>query len=216
MSNDLSERLLQLYTSAVHDVLRELGHPNCVLPHTLQPLQPDSKIAGQAWTFSGHMEHTADAHETLLQWTRVLSKTPQGSIPVCQPHNSEIALMGELSAQALMQRNVPGYIVDGGCRDCDFLIEMNFPVFCRFKTPSDIVGRWLPERLGEPITIGSVTIHSGDYVFADRDGIVVIPQEIAKKAVAETEKMANTESELRAAIMSGEDPEAAYLKYGVF
>lgn len=212
----LTERLLRCYSSAVHDVLRELGHPNCVLPANLQPLLPGKKLAGEVWTFSGYLDHTADPHQTLLQWTRVLSRVPRGTIPVCQPNNAEIALMGELSAQALMQRDVPGYIVDGGCRDLDFLIDMKFQVFSTFATPSDIVGRWLPERLGEPVTIGSVTISSGDYVLADRDGIVVIPARIAQQAVAKTEAMVNTESELRAAILAGEDPEKAYLKYGVF
>ena len=212
----IQERLLACYTSAVHDVLRELGHPNCVLPPTITPLVPGTKLAGQIWTFSGHLDYSADPHQTLLQWTRVLSHAPRGCIPVCQPHNSSIALMGELSAQALRLRDVPGYIVDGGCRDCDMLIEMDFPVFCRFNTPSDIVGRWLPDRLGEPITIGSVTLISGDYVFADRDGIVVIPQAIAEQTVDQAQAMANTETELRQAILDGEDPQAAYLKYGVF
>jgi regulator of RNase E activity RraA len=216
LSQSLSQRLRHCYSSAVHDVLRELDHPNCVLPSTLLPLVPGSKLAGQVWTFSGYMDHTADRHKTLLEWTGVLAKVPHGSIPVCQPHNSEIALMGELSAQALVQREVPGYIVDGGCRDVDFLIDMNFPVFCRFNTPSDIVGRWLPDRLGEPLTIGSVTICSGDYVLADRDGIVIIAQSIAGQAIAETEKMMNTESDLRKAIINGEDPQQAYLRYGVF
>lgn len=212
----LSERLKNCYSSAVHDVLRELGQPNCVLPSTLLPLVPGTRLAGQVWTFSGYIDHTADAHKTLLEWTGVLSKVPHGTIPVCQPNNSEIALMGELSAEALMKRDVPGYIVDGGCRDADFLVARNFPVFCRFLTPSDIVGRWLPDRLGEPLTIGRVTISSGDYVLADRDGIVVLPEAIAEKAISETETMMNTESELRKAIMNGEDPQAAYLKYRVF
>lgn len=216
MPTPLAERLGRCYSSAVHDVLRELGHPNCVLPSTLLPLVPGSKLAGEVWTFSGYMDHTADAHQTLLEWTRVLSRVPRGTIPVCQPNNSEIALMGELSAQALLKRDVPGYIVDGGCRDCDFLIEMNFPVFCRFNTPSDIVGRWLPTRLGEPLTIGTVTISSGDSILADRDGIVVLPQAVAEEAISKTEEMMNTETELRQAIMAGEDPEQAYLRYRVF
>ena len=213
---NLTERLKQCYSSAVHDVMRAQGHNHCVLPYTLQPLVPGSKLAGEVWTFSGYIDHTADRHETLLQWTRVLSSAPRGKIPVCQPHNSEIALMGELSAQALIQRDVPGYIVDGGCRDVELLIQYNFPVFRRFDTPSDIVGRWLPTRLGEPLTIGTVTITTGDYVLADRDGIVIIPRAIAEQVIGETESKINTESALRNAILAGEDPEQAYLKYRVF
>ena len=212
----LNERLQNCYSSAVHDVMRAMGHHNCVLPYTLQPLVPGTRLAGEVWTFSGYIDHTADRHQTLLEWTRVLSRVPRGTIPVCQPHNSEIALMGELSAQALLQRDVPGYIVDGGCRDVEMLIQYNFPVFRRFDTPSDIVGRWLPTRLGEPVTIGAVTITTGDYVRADRDGIVVIPRAIAEQVITETEGKINTESALRDAILAGEDPEQAYLKYRVF
>ena len=52
--------------------------------------------------------------------------------------------MGELSAETLQRRGVRGYIVDGGCRDIDFILKMGFPVFARFFTPSDIVARWMP------------------------------------------------------------------------
>ncbi|GIT48789.1 MAG: hypothetical protein Ct9H300mP14_07170 [Gammaproteobacteria bacterium] len=46
---------------------------------------------------------------------------------------------------------------------------------CDLNTPADIVERWTYDRRGKPITIGTVTIVSGDYLIADRDGIVVIP-----------------------------------------
>ena len=94
---------------------------------------------------------------------------------VCQPHTYDIALMGELSAETLNFRGVRGYVVDGGCRDTDFILELGFPVFCSFTTPKDIVGRWVPDRFGEPLTIGEVTIRTGDYLLGDRDGVVIIP-----------------------------------------
>ena len=53
---------------------------------------------------------------------------------------------------------VRGYVVDGGCRDTQFILELGFPVFCSFTTPKDIVGMWVPDRIGEPITIGDVTM----------------------------------------------------------
>ncbi len=62
--------------------------------------------------------------------------------------------MGELSAQTLQARGVLGYVVDGGSRDTDLVLEQGFPVFCSFLTPADIVERWIPDRYGEPVTIG--------------------------------------------------------------
>ena len=70
--------------------------------------------------------------------------------------------------------------------------------------------------LGAPITIGTVTIRSGDYLIADMDGAVVIPQEIAEAAVTQTEKVMAEESDMRKAILDGMDPEQAYLKYNRF
>jgi 4-hydroxy-4-methyl-2-oxoglutarate aldolase len=211
----LAERLEQCYSGAVYDVLRAMGYPNQVLPHTIRPLAP-YKLAGPVYTVSGYVDQTLDAHQTLLSWTALLSKAPKDSVVICQPNNHLMALMGELSAETLQFRGVRGYIVDGGCRDSDFITNIGFKVFCSFFTPVDVVGRWVADRFGEPITIGNVTICSGDYVLADRDGIVIIPKSIAEKVIDKTEAVLKTESKVRKAILGGIDPQEAYLKYGKF
>jgi len=212
----ITARLSRLYTGAVHDVLRALGHDDCVLPEDIRPLDPGLKVAGPAWTFSGRMDRTASRHDTLLGWTRVLSAAPPGHVLVCQPNNREVALMGELSAETLKNKGVLGYVVDGGCRDTDFILQQQFPVFHTFFTPSDIAQRWVADRLSEPVTIGRVTIRTGDFILGDRDGVIVIPREIALEAIAQTEQVALTENQVRAAIRSGIDPVDAYLEYGKF
>ena len=159
-SDALAARLLNCYAAAVHDVLRGMGHGRCVLPPNIRALDPTKKLAGEIYTVGGHIDMTRDPHDTLVQWTGLLSKAPPGKVLVCQPHTYEIALMGELSAETLNFRGIRGYVVDGGCRDTDFILELGFPVFCSFNTPKDIVGRWVPDRFGEPITIGEVTISS--------------------------------------------------------
>ena len=216
LSHDIEGRLMACYASAVHDVLRGLGIDNCVLPPEIMSLRAGQKLAGEIYTISGHVDRTLTRHESLLAWTQVLSRVPGGKVLVCQPNTKEIALMGELSARALMVKDSKGYVVDGRCRDVDFILDLNFPVFCELNTPADIVERWTYDRLGEPITIGMVTISSGDWLIADRDGVVIIPGDIAEKVVSETETVMSTESEMRDAILSGMDPEQAYLKYGKF
>jgi 4-hydroxy-4-methyl-2-oxoglutarate aldolase len=216
MSDTLSQRLGRCYSSAVHDVLRAMGHERCVLPPAIRALAPGMRLAGPVWTVSGHIDRTKTSHDTLLAWTALLSKAPAGTVVICQPHTHEIALMGELSAAALKLKGVRGYLVDGGTRDVDMIVELGFPVFCSFATPADIGGRWIPDSFGAPVTIGAVTIASGDYVLADADGAVVIPQAIAEAAVTRTEEVAQTENAVRSAILGGMDPQAAYLKYGKF
>jgi len=213
---DLSQRLSKCYASAIHDVLREKGYGNCVLPPEIQALKRGQKLFGEIYTLSGHIDKTLTRHESLLLWSQVLSKFPNGKVIVCQPNTHSIALMGELSARALMVKGTKGYLMDGHCRDVEEIIDAQFPVFCRLSTPADIVERWKYDALGNPITIGSVTICSGDYIIADMDGAVIIPQEIVEEVVTETEKVMNTESEMRKAILGGMDPEQAYLKFQKF
>jgi len=213
---DLSQRLSKCYASAIHDVLREKGYGNCVLPPEIQALKRGQKLFGEIYTLSGHIDKTLTRHESLLLWSQVLSKLPNGKVIVCQPNTHSIALMGELSARALMVKGTKGYLMDGHCRDVEEIIDAQFPVFCRLSTPADIVERWKYDALGDPITIGSVTICSGDYIIADMDGAVIIPQEVVEEVVTETEKVINTESEMRKAILGGMDPEQAYLKFQKF
>jgi regulator of RNase E activity RraA len=212
----LTERLRACYTGAVHDVLRGMGHHAIVLPPAIKPIDPAWKVAGPAWTVSGHIDRTKTRDETLLGWCTLLARAPAGHVIVCQPHNHEVALMGELSAQTLAARGVLGYIVDGGSRDTEFVLAQGFPVWCSFLTPSDIVERWIPDAYGAPIDIGGVTIVTGDYVLGDRDGVVVVPQAIAGDVVTRTEEVVATESDMRRALVGGMDPVEAYHKYGKF
>jgi regulator of RNase E activity RraA len=212
----LTERLAAVTTGAVHDVLRMMGHDDIVLPPAIKAIAPGTRLAGP----SGRSRATSTArrsrHECLLGWCTLLARAPRGHVVVCQPNNHEVALMGELSAQTLQARGVLGYVVDGGSRDTDLVLEQGFPVFCSFLTPSDIVERWVPDRYGEPVTIGSVTISTGDYLLGDRDGVVIIPRALAAEVVAKTEEVVATESDMRRALIRGMDPVEAYNKYGKF
>ena len=193
-----------------------MGHEHCVLPPAIKAIAPGTRLAGPVWTVSGRIDRTRSRDETLLSWCTLLSRAPAGHVVVCQPNNHEIALMGELSAQTLQARGVLGYVVDGGSRDTDLVLEQGFPVFCAFLTPADIVERWMSDRYGEPVVIGEVTISTGDYLLGDRDGVVIVPSRLAEEAVARTEAVVATESEMRRALIGGMDPVDAYHKFGKF
>ena len=212
----LTDRLQDCYTGAVYDVMKGMGVSDSILPSDIRPTDDSLTLAGQIWTCSGRIDESASADETLMAWTGLLSEAPGGSVVVCQPNDGSLAHMGELSAETLKLRAIRGYVVDGGCRDVDFIRRLEWPVFCRYYTPADVVGRWLAEALGEPIETGGVSISTGDYLLADIDGVVVIPEGIAEEVVAKTEEIINTESALRRDILQGMDPQQAYRKYRLF
>ncbi len=204
------------YSGAVYDAMRELRLDEGILPNDIQPVDPNIPLVGKVWTCSGGIVAGISQDESLLSWTGMLSAAPSGSVVVCQPNDSTIAHMGELSAETLKFLGVKGYIVDGGNRDTDFILKLGFPVFCRYLTPSDIVERWMVQTMGEPITIGDVEIRTGDFIVADRDGAVLIPAAAASDVANRVDDVMNTENELRNMILSGMDPQEAYLKFRRF
>ena len=203
-------------TGVVHDVLRTMGRKNFTLPPRITPLQPDMSLCGPAWTIEGRVDETADAHETLLAWTGLLSKCPEGHIWTAQPHTHQIAQMGELSAETLHRKGVLGSVLDGGLRDANFILELGFPCWRTHHTPRDIVGFWLPKQTDIDIMIGEVLIRPGDWLHGDRDGMVCIPQEILDDGLEKSQVAMETENKVRTAILEGMDPQDAYLKWGKF
>lgn len=215
--NDRITRLLaRCYTGAVYDCLRERGLRDQVLPKEITPVVDGVTVAGPVFTVSGHIVTGASDHETLLAWTDLLSQAPKGSVVVCQPNDDTIAHMGELSAETLQGRGVMAYIVDGGCRDVGFIRSIKFPVWCRYLTPADVVGRWTVKMLNEPVVIGSTVVCPGDYAVADVDGVVVVPGGIALEVAEAATALMTKENAVRTAIRQGMDPREAYLVHGVF
>jgi 4-hydroxy-4-methyl-2-oxoglutarate aldolase len=216
MSGTLTERLGRCYTGVMHDVMRGLGLRDFVLPPELRPILPEHTLAGPAFTIEGAVVPGADPHATLLAWTGLLSKAPSGHVWVSQPNDRTVAHMGELSAETLKAKGVRGAICDGGIRDVNFLLRLQFPCWARFFTPRDIVGYWLPHATDIPVTIGDVRIAPGDYLLGDRDGLIRIPAAIAEDVVTKAEQAIGTENLVRKAILAGVDPQEAYRQYGKF
>ena len=216
VTQDLTPRLAMLYTGIVHDVMRGMGLKDFTLPHTFHPVTVARTIAGPVFTVRGKISPEATPHDTLLAWTGFLSKAKSGHIVVIAANDEEVAHMGELSGETLMRKGVPGVIADGGCRDVEFLIEMGFPVYARYATPRDIVGYWMVDAMDVPVQIGTVAITPGDYLLADRDGIIVVPRGRAAEIVSAAAVAVGTESQIRTAILGGMDPQEAYLKFGKF
>jgi 4-hydroxy-4-methyl-2-oxoglutarate aldolase len=215
MIEDLCNRLAQGYSGAVYDVMREMGLPDSILPYYIKPLNYKEKIIAPVFTVVGERVDVS-VEESMLKWTEFLSCCPADSVVVCQPNDHELSHMGELSAETLKLRGIKGYIVDGGCRDTEFIEQIGFPVWCQYRTPVDICGRWIPTDTGIPIKIGNVVINNGDYLLADIDGIAILPMAHVEEIVSRVEEVISAENKVRTEILGGGDPKEAYLKYGKF
>lgn len=102
---------------------------------------------------------------------------------------------GEILTVAAQAKGVVGLAVDGAVRDIAAIAELGFPVFSRGLA----IGACTKERtgtIGVPILFGGVLVRTGDIVFGDADGLVVLEQERADEIYASAMARRNREAEL--------------------
>jgi 4-hydroxy-4-methyl-2-oxoglutarate aldolase len=213
----LLERLAAIpYSGALSDILDEMGLRNQVLPHAIRAVPPGCTLVGRALTVRGEPAEGISRDDYFIPFLRMLGSVQPGDVIISQPNDHTVAHFGELSAETAMFRGGRGAVIDGGVRDIDYIAKLGFPIFARYTTPQDIIGRWRLIESGAPITIGHTLIENGDYVVGDHDGVVVIPQSAAEETVTRAEACIQTENHVRTAILQGVHPVDAYQQYGRF
>lgn len=217
-SDNMPRRFARIYTAAITDVMDAMGLLRQTLPHTIQPLTPDMRVAGYAFTARGrtHRGGPRDRDATLRRFLGMLGAVPAESVLVLAANDNEAAHFGELSAEWFRARRVRGAVIDGSTRDAAYISRIKFPTFCRYRTPQDSVPRWRVSDWGQPLTIGGVRIALGDVVVADLDGVVVVPRRVAHEVLGKCEALVGTESKVRTAVKRGMPPLQAYEKFGTF
>jgi regulator of RNase E activity RraA len=214
---DLAARANRLYTAAIADILDRRGLTAQTLPPELIPLRQGMRVAGPAYPIKGRPSPGADYETSLRRVLAMLGSVPPGHVSVYETGDRNTAHLGELSVTSLKARGVAGAVIDGGCRDVDMIVGEDFPVFSRFTTPQDSTGRWEVVGHGDVVLeIGAVRVERGDWIVADRDGIVVIPGGVVEDVITAAEEKAATENEIRAAVRAGTTPLDAYEQYGTF
>ena len=122
---------------------------------------------------------------------------------------------GELMTTVAQRNGAVGCVCDSQVRDCNRIIELGFPVYCAGIRPLDSMWRGRVMAYDVPVTCGDVLVRPGELVFADFDGIVVIPHEAEQEAIRLAAEKATKESASRKAIMEGRKLRDVYDTYGV-
>jgi regulator of RNase E activity RraA len=216
--DSLPRRFARLPTAAVTDVMDLIGLTRQTLPAAIQPLTPEMRTAGYAFTARGrsHRGRPRERDGILRLFLRMLGAVPADSVLVLAANDSTAAHFGELSAEWCRARRVRGAVIDGATRDAAFISRLRFPTFVRYRTPQDSVPRWRVTDWGQPVTIGGVRVSLGDIVVADADGVVIVPRRAAHDVLGRCEGLVGTENKVRAAVRRGLTPLAAYEKFGSF
>lgn len=114
----------------------------------------------------------------------------------------QTAVVGDIVCSLAKNAGLAGIVLDGMARDSEGIVGVGLPVFSRGITPNSCVKSG-PGRIGVPIVAGGVAIRSGDVLFADRDGVVVIPHAELDGVIARVERIRKVEAEILAKVAKG-------------
>jgi 4-hydroxy-4-methyl-2-oxoglutarate aldolase len=203
-------------TSAVlADVLDSLGHRTSALPPSLRPLRGEWKIFGRAATLTAVPVAADPAHPYAVEMECIDALQPGEVLVASTGGDRSSALWGELLSTACRARGAVGVVLDGLTRDAERILAMDFPVFAAGFSPLDSRGRLDGIRHGEPVRIGECIIHPGDWVFADLDGVVVVPAGLADKALPLALEKVTGENRVRDELARGRSLREVFAEYHI-
>lgn len=211
----VADRFKALYTPAVCDVLDAYGLRHQFMDPGLVALDADTKIAGPAFTILGRADANLDTSTRM--GPRVIDSFEPHVVAVYDTSGeTHTGVWGELWSAGAQRMGCVGAIVDGGIRDSALIRQIAFPIFHRFRSPADAVGRFTVIDHQTAITAGGVRVQPGDYIFGDQDGVVVIPRDLTLEVLEKAETIKSTEDDIRIAIGEGGKLIDLYKKHGRF
>lgn len=204
----LVSQLLAVSTPNVSDALDRLGIEGA--PQGILPIYPCAKIAGPAATLKVVPFGKAD-ESIVLGTLRAIVKGGAGSVLVVDgSENPQVNSFGGVAGATAKHLGLVGCVSDAVVRDVDEYKVYGMPVYCRGIAQQSVRGRSACAGYGMEIRLGGVRVRPGDYVLADENGTVVIPQERVAEVVAFAQKVRATEERVIAEIRAGADPVEAH------
>lgn len=206
-----------LYVAAVCDILDNLGYLQQAMHSRLRPLDPSHcLIVGRARTIRWmETDYVVEADPYGLEIDAMDSLRPGDVVVHSTDYAGTNAPWGELMSTVAQYHGAAGCICDSQIRDCQKIMQLKFPVFYRGIRPVDSKGRGRVMAYDVPVKCGEVLVHPGELVFADFDGVAVIPKPVEAEVLRLAEEKVHKENDSRRELLKGRSLRDVYNEYGV-
>jgi 4-hydroxy-4-methyl-2-oxoglutarate aldolase len=208
-----------LYVAAVCDILDELGYRDQAMHQRLRPLLPDIRrcgFIGRARTARWMETDYVDEADPYGMEIRLIDSLKPGDVVV---HSTDYAgtnaPWGELMSTVAQRNGAVGCVCDSQIRDCVKIIELGFPVYYAGIKAVDSMGRGKVMAYDVPVRCGEVLVHPGELVYADYDGLVVIPRQVEAQVLQLAREKVGKETQSRQDLLAGKSLREVYDTYGV-
>jgi regulator of RNase E activity RraA len=208
----------RLYAAVLSDVLDGMGLRGQAMRPFVRPLDEDLILFGRARTGLYMPVYSVREGENPYDVEIALVddlKDGEVAVFACGGPTDRIAPWGELLSTAARARGAVGCVTDGLVRDVRAIRTMNFPVFHGGIGPLDSKGRGKMMDADVPVECGGVRVTSGDYVFGDADGVVVIPAAAADEAFSTALAKVESETTTRDELAAGAKLADVFRRHGV-
>ncbi|MEO2076065.1 MAG: RraA family protein [Bacillus sp. (in: firmicutes)] len=173
--NSFVEKFRNIPTTCISDAMDGLNN----LHPSIKPLKEEYKLVGRACTVKIPVGDN-------LAVLKAIREAKNGEVLVVDAKGDQYrAIAGDFVVGMAQTLGIGGLVVDGVIRDIVGIKELNFPVFCKGTTVA-ASGKAGIGEVNVPISCGGISIHPGDLIIGDADGVVVIPQAMEQEVLVKS------------------------------
>ena len=198
---DLLARLRLLDSCAVSDALDTLGLPGATTG--IRPLwDVQIAVAGLARTVTAG-PRSDDRPAQHIAAAAIEAAADGDVLVIANEGRLDVSCFGGILTLAARRRGIKGVVIDGACRDIAESEESGFPVFGRAVVPVSARGRIVQLAMEEPVSFAGVTVNPGDFVIADRNGVVFVSAAEVERVLDLAERIVAREAAMAEAVSAG-------------
>ncbi|WP_407965768.1 RraA family protein [Bartonella sp. C271] len=207
----LKKRLLALDTAAVSDALDSL-YLQAALPN-IKPRLNNIKIAGPVFTVQ--YEKFTPQNQQFANAGNYIDDVPAGSIIVIDNNGRlDCTSWGNILTHKALQQKIVGTIIHGSARDIAEIRALNYPLFTTNIYMVSGKNRTRVRAVQVPLIIEGIKIIPGDWVFADDNGVLILPSSKLSEIIKRAENVDKTEARILAALKDGKRLENIRIQEG--
>ncbi|WP_033922702.1 cytidylyltransferase domain-containing protein [Sphingomonas sp. 37zxx] len=206
-----------LSSTVLADICKDKGIA-AVLPASLRPTS-GGKLLGRAKTLSLGALGANDPPDAWKGIYRALDSyrfVRPGDVIMVETDVPDRAYFGDLNANLAIRAGAVGAVVDGTTRDTADVRALGFPVYARVTHCNDIKLEGTLRSMNRPIVMGGVSVCNDDVVFADEDGVIVVPRARWDEVEAAAWDVMSNEARIRMFAARGRDVGEILAECGAF
>jgi len=192
---DLEIESRNLTTSQISDALKTLTGKSGVIPN-IKPMQKKLRISGKVVTVKTEQTDWGTP-------LKAIENAKKDEIIFIMSDGDDFAVWGEIFSTYAQKKGIQATVIFGAMRDIDAVCSLNYPVFSRAVVPN--AGE--PRAEGETdlaLECGEVEVKTGDWIFGDDCGVVVVAEELIDKIIPDAIQIKKNEDKILHQLEEGE------------